>query len=119
MKTYGGVEFYLHTFLNSVPDGGVSFIPQLLDSNGKSFQNPLNRRLGGPKIQLGVVLTRKFLSTCQRFTLVIHPVASHYTIFKHLVIQNDISDIISNLTITTTVLLINDIYSQHTDSILF
>jgi hypothetical protein len=32
---------------------------QLLDSNGKSFQNPLNRRLGGSQIQLGVVMKRK------------------------------------------------------------
>jgi len=81
-------------------------MPQLLDSNGKSFQNALHRRLGGPQDRYGCSDEEKNLCPCQKFTLVIHPVVSHYTILQYLVIKNEISDIILNLTISTTVLLI-------------
>jgi len=82
-------------------------MPQLLDSNGKSFQNVLHRRMGGPQDRYGCSNEEKNLCLCQKFTLVIHPVASHYTILQHLVIKNEISDIILNLTISITVQFIH------------
>jgi hypothetical protein len=59
-----------------------------------------------PKIHLGVVMKRKIYALPEIHPGH-HPVASHYTIIKHLVIKNDISDMIMNLTISVTVLLIH------------
>ena len=93
-------------------------MPQLLDSNGKSFQNTLRRRPGEPHDPFGCSDEEKNLCPCLKFVLVIHPVASHYTILKYLVIKNEISDIILNL-ISTTVLLKTDTCSHHIDFLSF
>jgi hypothetical protein len=53
MKTYWGVEVYLHTFLTSVLDRGVvSFTPRPLYSRGKNNQYLLEK-VGGPHRQSG------------------------------------------------------------------
>jgi len=82
-------------------------MPQLLGSKGNSFQNALHRRMGGPQDRYGCSDEEKNLCPCQKFTLVIHPVASNYTILQYLVIKNEISDIILNLRISITVQLIH------------
>jgi hypothetical protein len=74
------MELFLCTYLNSVPDRGVSFMPQLHDSNRKSFQNAMQRRLGGTQDPFGYSDEEKNLGPCQKFALDKHPVASHYTI---------------------------------------
>jgi len=50
MKTCGGVEVQLHTFLTSALLGWVvSFAPWPLYRRGRSRRYPLDRRLGGPQ----------------------------------------------------------------------
>jgi hypothetical protein len=57
---YWGGEVYLHAFLSSVLDGGISFTTLLVYPQGKSPWYPLDRRLGGPHSRSGdAVMKRK------------------------------------------------------------
>jgi hypothetical protein len=54
MKTYGGVEVYVHAFLNSALDGGGIQIHVSVDlPREKSPWYPSNRRLGGSQSRSG------------------------------------------------------------------
>ena len=81
--------------------------PSCLTPMGRASRTLCTGGWVGPQDQNGCSDEEKNLCPCQKFTLVIHPVASHYTILQYLVIKNEISDIILNLTISTTVLLIH------------
>jgi len=55
MRTYGGVEVWLHAFLTLAGDGDkkFSFTPRPPYSRGKSPRYPLDRRLGEPLSRSG------------------------------------------------------------------
>jgi hypothetical protein len=56
IKTYGEVKIQLHAFLPSALDGGVvCFTPRSFNPppKGKSPQQPLDRRIGGPQSPFG------------------------------------------------------------------
>jgi hypothetical protein len=55
IKTYGGVEVYLHSFLTEILDGGdlSASRPGRFTPMVKSPWYPLDRRLGGPQSRSG------------------------------------------------------------------
>jgi hypothetical protein len=54
-------------------------MPQMLYPQGKSPQYPLDRRLGGPKSQLGHYAEEKNLALAGNRTLAVQHIAHRYT----------------------------------------
>jgi hypothetical protein len=82
MKTYGGVDVYIHIFLTSALEvSGQLHAPAALPL-GKSPRYPFYRRLGGPQSWsgwYGEVNIFDPTGTRTPAPLVVQPVASHYT----------------------------------------
>jgi hypothetical protein len=55
MKTYGGMDVYIHIFLTSALAEGEWSAPRTcrFNSRGKSSQDPLDKRVGGPQSRSG------------------------------------------------------------------
>jgi hypothetical protein len=84
MKTYGGVDIYIHVFLTSAVVGGEWSASRLglFTAKGNSPRYPLYRRLGGPQSRCGRRGEEKIFDPTVTRTptpSVIQPIASHYT----------------------------------------